>query len=74
MVGGMNRGRRIAMLEQRKRARRTASIPLITAELDQNSDAAVARYVAKYGPLPEVGEEDVNVIVMVPVMPARRTA
>ncbi|MEE8612472.1 MAG: hypothetical protein V3V60_07835 [Sphingomonas aquatilis] len=50
------------------------SIPLIAAELGETSDAAVRRYVAGHGPLPEVDEGDVNIIVMVPVAPTRSAA
>ncbi|NNG59784.1 hypothetical protein [Sphingomonas paucimobilis] len=74
MVAGMNRERRVVALEQRKKARGAVSIPMITAELDESSDAAVARYVAEHGPLPVVEDGDVNIIVMVPVALTRWAA
>jgi hypothetical protein len=74
MVAGMKRERRVVALEQRRKSRGVVSIPLIAAELGETSDAAVRRYVAGHGPLPEVDEGDVNIIVMVPVAPTRSAA
>lgn len=74
MVAGMNRERRVATLEQRRKVRGAVVIPMISAELGESSDDAVARYVAEHGPLPEVDEGDVNIIVFVPVEPTRRAA
>lgn len=74
MVAAVNRERRVATLEQRKKTRGAVSIPLIAARAGETSKDAVARYVAEHGPLPEVYEGAVNIIVMVPVAPPRRAA
>lgn len=74
MASTISRERRTANLEQKKRYRTPVAIPLIVAESGEDSDDAVARYVAEHGPLPEVEDGDVNVIVMVPVAPMPRVA
>lgn len=74
MVAGVSRERRIVALEQRKRAHRLVKIPLIAAEIGEAADDAVARYVAEQGPLPEVDDDQVNVIVFIPVVPGARDA
>ena len=74
MAGSMSMWRRVAALEttKRNRDRRAITIPLIAAKLGETSAEAVARYVAINGPLEEVDEGDVNIIVMVPVAPKER--
>ncbi len=74
VAAAVNRERRIATLEQRKKARGAVSIPLIAARMGETSKDAVARYVAEHGPLPEVDEGAVNIIVMLPVAPKERAA
>lgn len=74
MAAGMNRERRVVVLEQRKKARGVVVIPLISAGLGETSGDAVARYVAEQGPLPEVNEGEMNIIVVVPVAPTRWAA
>lgn len=74
MAAGMNRERRVVALEQRKKARGAVMFPMISAEPGETSEAAVARYVAEHGPLPEVDEGDVNIIVFVPTERTRRAA
>ncbi|MGJ3629808.1 hypothetical protein AB5I41_28790 [Sphingomonas sp. MMS24-JH45] len=74
MGQAMNRERRLVALEQRKKVRGAVTIPMIAARLGEDSKDAVARYVAKHGPLPVVDEGAVNVIVMVPVEPKPRAA
>lgn len=74
MVAGMNRERRVASLEQRKRGQNAVNIPMIVARIGETGDEAVARYVDEHGPLTELHGDQVNVVVFVPVEPARRAA
>ena len=74
MVAGVNRERRVVALEQRKRAHRLVQIPMIAADISETGDEAVARYVAEHGPLPEMDDDQVNVVVFIPVAPSARKA
>lgn len=71
MVAGLNRERRVAVLEtiRRGKDRGPVSIPLITARIGETSDEAVDRYIAKHGPLPVVEDDQVNAVVLVGVEP-----
>jgi hypothetical protein len=68
----MTIGKRLAALEQRRRSHRLVDIPMITAAAGETSDDAIARYVTEHGPLPEVDEGQINVIVMTLVQPDPR--
>lgn len=61
--------KRVDALEQRKGDQTPVVIPLTTAAMGQPRDVAVARHVDEHGPLPDVGEGQINVIVMVPAAP-----
>lgn len=52
------------------------NIPLICAHLDETTDDAIARHVAKHGPLPDnEGNPTVTTgIVLIPVAPALQDA
>jgi hypothetical protein len=65
MVAGVNRERRVAALEVKKRARTPVELPMVIAKIGETGDEAVARYVAEHGPLPEVDEGHPNVVVFV---------
>ena len=72
MAASVNRERRVNALEQRKRSRRAIKIPLISADVGESSKDAIARYVAEHGPLEEVEDDEINVIVFIPVVPEHR--
>lgn len=74
MVAGMNRVRRVAALEERNGRRGAVIIPIVGARPDETSDDAIARFVAENGPLPDADEDQVNAIVLVPVVPKRWAA
>lgn len=74
MVLGMNRERRVAALELRNNPRSALVIPIVGARPDETNDDAIARYVAENGPLPDADEDQVNAIVLVPVIPKRWAA
>ena len=71
MVAASNRERRVAALEMIKHDNELGpiTIPMISADLDETSEQAVERYVAEHGPLPDVPDGKINVIVLVPVAP-----
>ena len=69
MVSSMNLDRRITALEHGSRREETISIPLISAQLGETSDAAVARHAAEHGELAKVEGNRVNAIVLIPVAP-----
>ena len=71
MVSSVNLERRISALEQVSRREETIVIPIISAELGETSDAAVARYAAGHGDPPKVEGDRVNAIVLIPVTPLR---
>ncbi|WP_267386171.1 hypothetical protein [Sphingomonas sp. GC_Shp_3] len=76
MVAGLNRERRVAVLETIKadRNRGPVFIQMIAAQTGETSDEAVARYVAEHGPLPEVDDDQVNALVLIPVEPVGEVA
>lgn len=63
---GSKRERRVAALEITNRPWRPVNVPMIATAIGETSDEAVERHVAEHGPLPEMDNDQVNVVVFIP--------